>query len=203
MCEPLRPRRSAAAVALAAALLAATPIVAAAESPGPSATLAPADCRIVDATEAARVLGFPVGAPDESAARGGICFFPSRAVSQDGSVTYALVTAERLPQRRAYFAAAARRCGSVAKGAPREAVCRAYVRLAGVTDLDAYFEARTDSAAAKPVARLGALAIAAPDALYVRRGATVVECVVRRGEALDVERSTALARLVLERMPQQ
>ncbi len=176
--------------------------VAAVAEPAPVPVLAAADCRAVDATEAARVLGYPVGSPDAESARSGICFFSTRAVSQEGSVAYAIVGPERLPQRRGFFNAAARRCAGIAKGAPNEAVCRTYARIAQATDLDAYFKARTDYADATPVLFLGDRAVAAPDALYVLRGATIFECVVRRNGAVDSERSEELARLVLERTPQ-
>ncbi len=170
-------------------------------SPNPFATLAPADCRIVDATEAARVLGYPVNEADGGSARGGVCFYSTRAVSQEGSLSYAIVRAPQLLQRRAFFIAATRRCGSVAKGAPNDLICRSYRRLAEATDLESYFKARTEYPDSVPVRDLGLAAIAAPDAIYIRRGDTVFECVVRRGELLDVARTTELARLLLDRVP--
>lgn len=167
--------------------------------PSPALSTSPADCRLVDGVEAARIVGYPLGAPDESAARGGICFFAARSLSQEGSLSYALVTLARIPERRAYFIAAARRCGSVATGSSNESICRAYRRLAEASDLTAYFKARTDFADAVAIANLGDEAIVAPDAVYVRRADVVYECVVRRGETIDVERSTQLARLLLAR----
>ncbi len=195
-------RRAIVALPLGALLIAVTQRPAPAQSPVPGAS-APADaCRLVDAGGAARVLGYPVDGPDEASARGGICFFATRAISQEGSVSYALVTPERLPARRAFFAAAARRCAGVAKGAPNEALCGTFARIAQAADLDAYYEARTTFADATSVAKLGERAIAAPDALYVRRRTTIFECAVRRDGALDIERSKELARLLLERSPQ-
>lgn len=188
---------------LALAIGSASPSLAGAQSaapaPDPFATFAPADCRIVDATDIARILGFTVAAPDASSASGGVCFYTTRAVSQEGSAAYAIVDSATVARRRGYFIAATRRCGSVAKGAPNELICRSYRRLAEATDLDAYFKARTDYDDAVALPELGAAAVAAPDAVYVRRGDTIFECVVRRGEFLDVPRSTELARLLLER----
>lgn len=64
------------------------------------------------------------------------------------------------------------------------------------------YEARTTFADATSVGKLGERAVAAPDALYVRRGTTIFECAVRRDGALELERSKELARLLLERSPQ-
>jgi len=190
-------------VALACAFaFVAGPSPAWAQSPSPSPESSPpgaADCRALDASEASRVLGYPVEAADEYSARGGICFFTTRAISQEGSLAYALVTPARLGQRRRFFAASARRCGGVAKTAPNASMCRSYVRLAEVRDLDAYFEARTDDPGATVVPKLGERAVAVSHALYVRRGEIVFECSVRRGGSLDRERSIELARLLLER----
>ena len=145
------------------------------------------------------MLGFPVDAPDESLARGGVCFFATRAISQEGSLTYALVTTARLGERRAFFLTSARRCGGVVETSPNAAICKSYVRLAGAKDLDTYYEARTDYPDATPVAKVGDDAIAAADALFVRRGSIVFECAVRRGTKFDLERSIELARLLLDR----
>ncbi len=198
MCKP-HGRGFVGALVASASLVLLAPRSAPAQAGPPATIRAVADCGIVGDTDAARILGYPVGAPDDESARSGICFFTTRAVSQEGSVAYALVTAERLPERRAFFAAAARRCAGIARGAPREVICRTYARIATATDLDAYFKARTAYADATPVPNLGEDAVAAPDALFVRRGATIFECVVRRGAALDIERASELARLLLER----
>jgi hypothetical protein len=160
-----------------------------------------ADCSVVGGDEVAQILGFAVAPPDESSRTGGICFFPSTAISEEGSASYAIVDADHLPQRRAFYAALARRCGSPAAGAPREALCKAFVELAQVKDLDDYYAARTDFPNAEPENGLGDAAIAAGDALYVKRGAQVFEVVVRRGDALDIDRSIALAKLLLARTP--
>ncbi len=166
-----------------------------------AATTADADsCTLVGRSEIGEILGYPVAAPDETSRAAGICFFPSRAVSQDGSVSYAIVTQDNLAQRRAFAAAQARRCAGVAKIAPNAVACKAYADVALASDLDAYFTARTSASDATPVAALAPDAIAAPNALYVRRDARVFEIVVRRGENLDVARETALAKLLLERV---
>jgi hypothetical protein len=159
----------------------------------------PADCTIVGQAEVADILGFPVEPADASSQAGGICFFTSRAISQDGSVTYAIVTAVNLPQRRAFAAAQARRCAGVVKNAPNAVVCRTYSDVALAIDLDAYFKARTSATEATLVPELGPGAIAAPNAVYVRGRSYVIEAVVRRGETLDVRRATALAKLLIER----
>jgi hypothetical protein len=160
----------------------------------------PADCSIVNADEASHILGYSVSPADEASRTGGICFFPSRSVSQEGSASYAVVTAAQLPQRRGFFAALARRCGSVAHGAPREFACATFVKLALSKDLDDYFAARTSSDDASPVPGLGVTSIATEDALYVRRPDAVVEVVVRRGEDFDLPRATELAKLLLSRL---
>lgn len=171
-------------------------------SPDPSATLAPAECRIVDASDAARIVGYPVDEPDSIFARGGVCYFATRSISDEGSLSYALVRMPLLRARRAYFIVASRRCGSVAEGASNERVCRLYRRLAEANDLDAYFTARTDASEAVALPKLGPHAIAAVDAIYIRRGETIFECAVRRGETLDVPRTAELARLLLRRVAQ-
>ncbi len=177
-------------------------MTASAQSPAPTAVAIPlpADCTIVSQAQASEILGYPVEPADAASQVGGICFFTSRAISQDGSVTYAMVTAANLPQRRAFAAAQARRCAGVVKAAPNALVCRSYADVALAVDLDAYFKARTSATDATPVAELGKDAIAAPNALYVRRGAYVIEAVVRRAEMLDVRRATALAKLLLARI---
>ena len=173
-----------------------------AQSPQPVGVVVPlpADCSIVSQAEASEILGYPVEAADASSQAGGICFFTSRAISHDGSVTYAIVTTANLPQRRAFAAAQARRCAGVVRNAPNALVCRTYSDVALASDLDAYFKARTSATDAIPVADLGRGAIAAPNALYLRHGAYVIEAVVRRGETLDVPRATALAKLILTRL---
>lgn len=200
-CAALGASRGTASVPPPEPSVAATP-AAPPPSPEPLVSLGPADCTLVGADDAARILGYPVDVADEASARGGICFFPTRSVSQEGSLGYALVTQERLPQRRAFFRAAARRCGSVAKGSSNELVCRAYRNLASVVDLASYFTARTDFPDATAIPKLGDAAVAAPDAVFVRRGTVVYECAVRRAGELDVGRSTELARLLLARAPQ-
>ncbi len=189
-------------VLVAAACIFGVDMTAFAQSPPPTAVSMPlpANCSIVAQAEVSEILGYPVESADASSQVGGICFFTSRAISQDGGVTFAIVTEANLPQRRAFAAAQARRCAGVVKSAPNALVCRTYSDVALASDLDAYFKARTSATDAIPVADLGPGAVAAPNALYVRRGAYVIEAVVRRGETLDVPRATALVKLLLTRI---
>lgn len=158
-------------------------------------------CTLVNVDDIARILGFAVEVADETSRSGGVCFFATRAVSDEGSASYGIVSVADLPQRRAFFAVLARQCAGVSAAAPRAAPCATYAKLAAAADLDAYFTARTSVAQATPVALGdGAVAVATEDALYVRRGPRVIEVSVKRGEALDVARTTALASLVLARL---
>jgi hypothetical protein len=185
-----------------------------AQTPGPASSAAPApapanapappgapDCTLVSRDEIAAILGYAVGPADESSRAGGVCFFASQSVTDDGAASYAIVGNDRLQQRRAFYAVLARRCAGVQPDAPRSAVCKTFSELAQVKDIDAYFSARTDFPNAEAVKGLGDAAVAAGDALYVKRGDLVFEVVVRRGDALDVDRATALAKLVLDRTP--
>lgn len=174
--------------------------VAAAHDATPLPAPPPADCSLVPAVDASRILGYPVADADESSRAGGICFYPSRVVSDEGSLTYAVVTEALLPERRAYFSALAVRCGSVSHGAPREFVCGLYIKLARAKDLDEYFAARTSLGEPSPVPGLGASAVATEEALYLRRPDSVIEIVVKRGDQLDLGRSTELAKLLLARL---
>lgn len=158
------------------------------------------DCDLASRGEIAAILGFPVEAPDTTSRAAGICFFTTSAISQEGSVTYAFVTDANLAQHRAFAAAQARRCAGVVKGAPNALLCAVYANVANASDLDAYFKARTSETDAVPVPSLGPGAIASPDALYVRRDGRILEVVVRLGEAPDVERETALAKMLLDRL---
>lgn len=189
-------RRALLALAFAAANLAWANVSASAADSSASTN----PCGFASVSEIATILGYPVDGPDATSRTAGICFFSARAISQDGSVTYAVVTDANLPQRRAFAAVQARRCGGVAKVAPNAGVCAEYAAVAHAQDLDAYFVARTSSSDATTVPSLGAMAIAAPDALVVRSGTSVLEIVVRRGENLDVERETSLAKLLLARL---
>lgn len=171
--------------------------------PAPTAPPAtPAQCDAIDANAASTILGYPVGAADATSRAAGICFFPTQSVSENGLVSYAVVTLERLPQRRAYFTALARMCAGVSKVAPRAAVCATYVTLAGVQSLDDYFTARTADPDAVAVPALGDAAFATRGTLYVRRTGAVFEVVVRRERQYDAMRSTALAKLLLQRIPE-
>ena len=122
---------------------------------------------------------------------------------EDGSVAYALVNAARLVTLQPYFVALARRCAGVAASSPRAAACAMYVKLAAVRDVDAYYAARTDRPDAGPVVGLGEGvdgAASADGTIFVRRGRAIVEAAVRRDGAFDLERSEALARLLLKRL---
>ncbi|GAC1443944.1 MAG: hypothetical protein NVS2B8_09680 [Vulcanimicrobiaceae bacterium] len=190
------------AVAIVAAVaIMVMPSAARAQSSAPQSSPTLDVCALVDSSEVATIVGYPVEPPDVASRAAGICFFTTRSISQDGSATYAVVTGENLAQRRTYAAAQARRCAGVAKGAPNALACKGYADLALADSLDAYFTARTSTADASPVPSLGPGAIAAPNALYVRDEARIVEVVVRRGETLDIDREIALAKLVLERLP--
>jgi len=91
----------------------------------PSAAPAPpADCSIVNGTDASAILGYPVQDPDSVSRSGGTCFYISQNVSDDGTLSYAIVTAGSLPQRRAYFRAYSRRCAPAVKGTLNELACR-------------------------------------------------------------------------------
>jgi len=177
---------------------------AASPSPVPTTTPAPPgapDCTLVSRDEIATILGYAVGPADETSRAGGVCFFASQSVTDNGAASYAIVDNDRLQQRRAFYAALARRCAGVQPDAPRGAVCKTFAELAQVKDIDAYFAARTDFPNAEAVKGLGDAAVAAGDALYVKRNDLVFEVVVRRGDALDVDRAAALAKLLLDRLP--
>jgi len=187
-----------AATLLLLAALAPARIGAGAQDASPPPVAPPADCSPVDVADASRILGYAVDGPDEGARAGGICFFVSRAVSEEGSVSYAIVTDAQLALRRGYFAAQARRCGSVDPSAPRALICATYVKLAFAKDLDAYFAARSGPDAS-PVPGLSDGAVATPDALYMRLPDAVIEVIVSRSGDFDLERSTEVAKLLLAR----
>jgi len=190
---------SRAALRLAALLLACT-LGTSAPAPAAESTPAPAAaCDTVRTEEVAQIVGFTLQPPEETSRTAGICFFAGRSVDDQGSASYALVTADALARRRPYFAALARRCAGVVSGAPRAAACASYAKLADANDLDEYFAARTGSDA-DPVAGLGSGALATKTAVYVRRGAYVVEATVLIGEAFDLPKTTALVKLLLARL---
>jgi hypothetical protein len=194
---------STAATSTAAPSAAATPATTGA-APSAATLTAFAECSVVTADEATRLLGYDVLPPDTTARAGGDCFFVSQSMSEDGSVSYSLVTAARLAKLRPYFIAMARRCAGVQPSSARAAPCALYVKLAGVTDLDAYYAARTTLTDAAPVA--GGLgegssgAVSAGGTLFVRAAGIVVEAAFERDGTFDLERSEALARLLLERL---
>lgn len=168
-----------------------------ADQPSPAPTVGPADCSAISTAEAGRVLGFDVQPPDEISRAGGICFYPSRDVSQDGSLSFAVVTPDRLPQRRNFFRAYSRRCAPAAKGTLNEIACRQFLKLAVAETIDDYFAARTGAGDASPVPGLGESAVASGTALYVRRAQLVLEVSVLRGGDFDLARSEKLAAEVL------
>jgi hypothetical protein len=163
-------------------------------------TAANADCSLVTAGDAAAILGYDVLPASESARTGGVCFYASQTISQDGGVSYALTDAARLRAIRPYFIALARKCAGIAPSAPNAAACATYAKVARSADLDAYFAARTETTDATAVPGLGERAVSAAGTLYVRRGATIYEALVRRDGAFDIERSEQLVRLLLARM---
>ncbi len=192
-----RARRAVIALLLALALAGAEPSATAA--PEATATPGPADCSIVDVAAASRILGYPVGAPDPNSRTGGSCFYVSRDIAEDGSLAYAIVTPDRLAQRRAFFLAFSRRCAPAAKGTLNELACRQFIALSQANDMDDYYTARSGAGDASPVPGLGDSAVASGNALYVRHGEAVFEVSVLRGGDFDLERSTALARELLSR----
>jgi len=183
-----------------AAVLAANPM-GAADEPSPVPTVGPVDCSVIPIAEAHVILGYEVQPPDELSRTGGICFYPSRDVTQDGSVSFAVVTADWLPQRRAFFRAYARRCAPAVKGTLNEIACRQLLKLAVVQTMDDYYAARSSAGDASPVPGLGESAVESGNALYVHRGQTVFEISVLRGGDFDLERSTKLARELLRAFP--
>jgi hypothetical protein len=172
-------------------------LIANSDDPGVPPTPPPADCSIVDTRGASKILGFPVGDPDEAARAGGICFFVARSAGDEGTLTYAIVTKDRLPVRRAFYRATARRCAPAVKGTLNELACRQFIALAGAQDMDAYWAARASAADASPVPGLGDAAIESGNALYVHRGDKVFELSVLVAGDLDLTRTTDLANQVL------
>jgi len=181
-------------------LLAAFVIAAISPTPAPTATPPPDPCTLVTVVEASALLGYPVLAPDEPTRRAGRCLFTTRSLSDDGSVAYAIVRAPQLAQLTRYYAIVARMCAGVAPGAPREMICKQYVQLAGVTNLDDYFAARTSGSSAQPVPSLGEHAIATDQGLFIRESDSVLEANVQRNQLFELEPSLKLAQLLLERM---
>jgi hypothetical protein len=164
------------------------------------ATPAPADCTVVGTRDAATILGFPVQPPDPASETGGICFFTSRDISHDGELSYAVVTADRLEQRRAFFRAYSRRCAPAVKGTLNELMCRQYLKLAVAQTIDDYYAARTGAGDASPVPGIGDSAVASGNALYVRRGQTVFEISVTRSGDFDLGAATTVANELLARL---
>jgi hypothetical protein len=165
-------------------------------SPAPVST---PDCTLIDGAEASSILGYTVGDPDAVSLAGGTCFFISRSASEDGTLSYAIVTDASLPERRAYFRAYSIRCAPAAKGTLNELACRQFLALAQADDLDSYYAARAAAGDVMPVSGLGDAAVASGSGLYVRRGGAVYEVSVVRGGDFDLERSEKLARELLAR----
>jgi hypothetical protein len=174
--------------------------IARADEPAPDATPVPADCTVVGIHDVATILGFAVQPPDPASQSGGICFFTSRDISHDGNLSYAVVTADRLPQRRAFFRAFSRRCAPAVKGTLNELMCRQYLKLAVAETMDDYFAARTGAGDASPVPGIGDSAVASGNALYVRRAQTVFEISVTRAGDFDLPAATAVANELLARV---
>jgi hypothetical protein len=157
----------------------------------------PPDCSIVDSRAASGILGYAVGDPDSNSLSAGTCFYIARSASEDGTLSYSIVTADSLPERRAYFRAYSRRCASAAKGTLNELACRQFVALSLATDIDAYYTARAGAGDAAPIDGLGDSAVVSGSAIFVKRGAAVYEASVLRGGDVDLERTTKLAQALL------
>ena len=171
--------------------------VSAGDNDAPARSAQP-DCTLVDAQQAGSLLGTDVEDADATSRKGGICSFTSRSVSTDGNLSYAIVTAAEVARRRPYFRLLARRCGGVRPDAPNATVCATYNALAKAQTVDDYYVART--AGAEPIDGLGDAAAATRAAVYVHRGALVIEAAVRREDAFDLDRSELLARELLTRL---
>ncbi len=192
---PLRTIVLLAALSWTAFATAATAVPAAAQN-------AAVDCTLIGLEQLSALAGTAVSPPDEAAAGSGMCFFPSSSAADDAVVSYAVVRPQTLAQRTAYFKVQSRLCAGIDPAAPRAALCALYAKLAAVTSVDGYFEARTQSdPAAQPVPDLGDRAAATADGLYVQRANLMLEIAVRREGALDADAETKLARTLLERIP--
>ncbi len=159
-----------------------------------------ADCSIVPFEEVPSLLGYGVSPASTTARAEGVCSYGSALASEDGLLSYTVVTKERLARLEPYFTALARLCAGTVPSSPRAAACAMYVKLASVRDLDDYYAVRVMLADAEPVAGLGDAAASAGGALYVRDGGFIIEAVVRRDGVFDLERAEGLARLLLARV---
>ncbi len=157
-------------------------------------------CSIVGAKDASAILGDDVQASDPATQTGGICTFPSVSVSHEGIVTYSVVTRADVVARAGYFRLLTRKCGNVDPRSPNYAQCATFHKLSDATTVADYYADRSAAKDATPQAGLGDAAVATATAVYVLRGGEVFECVVRRTEFLDVDRSVALASLLLARV---
>src|SRR5271166_2371214 len=140
-----------AAVAFTLALLLPRGLAAQAPSPSPS----PNDCALIGLQEAGAIVGLAVSGPDDVTMRLGRCLFTSKQMSKDGSVLYAFIRADQVPQLQRYYTALLRTCAGIAPGAPREMLCKIFERLSKAGDIDAYYAARTDIPSAHPAPELG------------------------------------------------
>ena len=184
----------AAAIALALTLL--VPQALCAQAPSPS----PNDCALILPQEAGQIVGLAVSGPDDVTMRLGRCLFTSKQMSKDGSVLYAFIRADQVPQLQRYYLALLRTCAGIAPGAPRENLCKIFERLSKAGDIDAYYAARTDIPSAHPAPELGPHAVSSGDGVFVRKDDFVLEVIVSRDEEVDPARSTALAQLLLQRV---
>ena len=199
MIVPSRLRRYFTGSALVSALVSTGSL--AASGAAPTGLELTKNCSIVGVTDLSRILGVDVQASDRATQTGGICTFPSQSATEEGVASYAIVTQPDVVARATYFRIVAiRRCGNVDPSAPNAAQCATFRKLASATTVAEYYTDRTATPDAAPQTGLGDRAIATATALYVLRGGEVFECVARRSEFLDVERSNALATLLLERV---
>ncbi len=184
-----------AALAIAGAL--AFPQTLCAQSPPPN------DCALIGVQEAGQILGLAVVGPDEATQHQGRCLFSSEKLSKDGSVLYGFVRAAEVPALEQYYKALLRTCAGITPGAPREPFCKTIERLSNAGDIDAYFAARTAIPSSHPAPELGPGAVASGDGVFVRRDDYVLEAIVSLDEQVDVQRSIALAKLLLQRLEPQ
>jgi len=163
----------------------------------------PDDCKLIGVEEAGKLVNMAVVGPDEATERQGYCLFTSKQATKDGSVLYGFVRAAQVPDLQRYYQAIRYTCAGIVPGAPREGFCKTIERLSQASDIDAYYAARSDVPNAKPAPDLGPKAVASSNGVFIRQEDYVLEAIVLVNQEVDVQRSTALAKLLLERLQPQ